>query len=623
MTQIRWIGLGVLGLLLTIGCGETEPPDMPELEAPQTSSQSASTSTTTHVPERQALFGDLHIHTRWSFDAYSLGVPVTPEDAYRYARGAAIDHVSGTKIQMQGPPLDFMALTEHSEYMGVSAAVDNPDHPFRDIGLVAELTSPDPQVSAGALLKFAQSLASGIGLPELLTDDVIKPIWARVVEYANEYNEPGVFTAMVGYEYSSMPDGQNLHRNIIFRADRVPERPFSSIDSLNPEDLWHWMDEVRASGIQLLAIPHNGNTSNGLMWAETYTDGRPIDLAYHELRSRNEPVAEVLQIKGQSETHPILSVDDEWADFEQFDRILGRMDEPSQPKGSFVRDALLTGIEYADRDGLNPYKLGLIGSSDGHNAASAVEESNYFGKIGYADGTPERRLKTEAQILPADAVSRWGAAGLAGVWAEANTRASIYDALARKETFSTSGPRIRVRLFAGWDFAPDDLNGDLGEPGYARGVPMGADLATAPQGQSPTFLIEALKDPNEAALQRVQIIKGWVHKGEPQERVIDVACAGNATVDPTSQRCNLSPVDTRTAACEGSPGATTLRTHWRDPNFDAEQRAFYYVRVLQVPTCRWSTYDAEQLGIEIPAHLPRMLQERAITSPVWYAPKPI
>jgi hypothetical protein len=502
--------------------------------------------------------------------------------------------------------------------------VDETDHPWRKIPLVQRLISKDPEVSAGALGTFADSLARGEGIPELLTDEVIKPTWSRIVEFANAHNRPGEFTAMVGYEYSPMPDGQNLHRNIIFRDDRVPARPFSGLDSSNPEDLWDWMDARRAEGLALMAIPHNGNTSNGLMWAQTDTSGQPLDNAYLSRRNRNELVAEVLQIKGQSETHPALSPADEWAGFEQFDRILGRMEVPSEPKGSFVRDALKNGLRHAAATGINPFQLGMIGSSDGHNAASAIDEANYIGKIGFADGTPEVRLDPSRQILADRAVSRWGAAGLAGVWADANTRGSIYDALARRETFATSGPRIRVRFFAGWDFGPDDLDDRLTRVGYARGVPMGGTL-DQPTGTSdrPTLLIDAMMDPNEAALERAQIVKGWLEQGEPQERVYDVACRDAAPVDPDTQRCRVPLPDLDNLPCDGGPGgAGQLRAHWQDPDFDPSQHAFYYVRVLQVPTCRWSTYDAKRLGIERPAWLPRMIQERAITSPVWYAPGP-
>lgn len=570
-------------------------------------------------PLRNAYFGDLHIHTRWSFDAYSLGVPVTPADAYRFARGEAIDHISGKQIRLSGPPLDFLALTEHAEYMGVSASVDEPDSPMRTIPLITELASPDPLISRNALQRFATSLSTGEAIPELLADSVITPVWQRIIDMANAHNDPGTFTAFVGYEYSSMPDGQNLHRNVLFRGGTAPPRPFSSFDSRSPEALWAWMDGVRAGGIELMAIPHNSNASNGLMFPLTDVRGDVIDAEYAAMRIRNEPIAEVLQIKGASEAHPVLSSEDEFADFELFDRILGRMAERSEPRGSYVREALKQGLAIEDRVGVNPYKLGMIGSSDGHNGASAVEEDDYFGKIGFADGTPEQRLRGTVAGL-GDIVDLWGAAGLAAVWAEANTRESIFDALKRKETFATSGPRIRVRFFGGWDYTDTALDAQLVETGYALGVAMGGDLLPSPTAdRAPRFLVSALKDPDEAPLQRIQIVKGWLG-AEPQEVVYDVACSDGASPGADTHRCAFTGIDFEPKACTPTQGrgAAELNALWQDPDFDPRQKAFYYVRVLQIPTCRWSTYDAATLGIPVPAHLPRTIQERAITSPIWY-----
>ncbi len=565
--------------------------------------------------QRQAYFGDLHIHSRWSFDAYSLNVQATPQDAYRYARGGAIGHPAGGTVQMRGPPLDFIALTEHAAYLGVSTAVDDPRSPLREVQLIRDLMSDDPEVSSAALGTFAASLASGEALPELITDDIVKPTWRRIVEIANEHNKPGEFTALVAYEYTSMPDGQNLHRNVIFRGDDVPERPFASIDSLNPEDLWRWMDEAREAGDDLISIPHNANASNGLMYARTDWSGDPIDAAYADVRMRNEPVSELFQIKGSSETHPMLSPADEWAGFEIFDRVLGRMTDPSEPTGSYVRDALKAGL-IMSLTGFNPYEMGVIGSSDGHNATSPVEEDNYTGKIGIADHTPERRLVTQlSPALPTSAVSAWGAAGLAGVWADANTREALFDALRRRETFATSGPRIRVRLFGGWSFAPADLGEGMAIAGYARGVPMGGLLAG--RGERPTFLIRALRDPFEARLDRLQMVKLWVEDGEAREAVIDVACAGNdAPVDGRCPRQAAKPNE----ACDAATGANELDAWWADADFSATLPAVYYVRVLQVPTCRWSVYDSRELGIPHPAGIEPHIQERAVTSAIWYRP---
>jgi len=581
----------------------------------------------TEPATKSAYFGDLHIHSRWSFDAYSMQVRVGPEDAYRYARGEAIDHVSGTKIQMAGPPLDFMALTEHGTYMGVSAALDDPEHSLRRIPFVQELASPDPDVRGAALAKFMGSLGSGKAIPELVSNKVVVPTWSRIVELADRHYVPGEFTTFPAYEYTSMPDGQNLHRNVVFRGSRVPARPFSSLDSQNPEDLWSWMEIVRTRGDDVIAIPHNANGSNGLMYRRITTSGDPIDARYAAVRLRNEPISEVMQIKGQSETHPILSVDDEWADFEVADMILGRPTDYSEPDGSYVREALKRGLEIEETRGLNPYRMGMIGSSDGHNASSPTEEANYTGKLGVLDGTPEARLGGVALPSSGDFEGApnmplsWGAAGLAGVWAESNTREALFDAMRAKETFATSGPRIHVRMFAGWSFEPADLEGDIAERGYAGGVPMGGELRA--NVGSPTFLVRALQDPLEAPLERLQIVKGWVEEGRAQEKVFDVACADGLAPDPRSHRCSLASVlpDLSDCSIEPSDGRAQLSAWWRDPEAWPAQRAFYYVRVLQIPTCRWSTYDALRLGVPRPAGVPAAIQERAVTSPVWVTPK--
>ncbi|MFP6655975.1 MAG: DUF3604 domain-containing protein, partial [Myxococcota bacterium] len=369
------------------------------------------------------------------------------------------------------------------------------------------------------------------------------------------------------------------------------------------------------------------NGSNGLMFARDQTDGRAIDRDWAEQRARNEPLVEVMQIKGQSETHPSLSPEDEWAAFEI---VPWRTLNPaliSQASGSYVRDALKTGLLLNDQLGVNPYALGMIGSTDGHNAASPFEESNYSGKIGISDSTAERRISMKTtKKAPFEAVpsvaSFWGAAGLAGIWANENTRADLFDALRRRETFSTSGPRIRLRLFGGWDFTAKDLAEEIVRVGYQRGTPMGGTLPPRRAESAPRFLVAALRDPLEAKLERLQIVKGWSENGVAHEKVFDIACAKGARPDPERYRCPLaaSAPDRESCAPNAEAGSNALRAWWRDPTFDETQRAFYYVRVLQIPTCRWSTWDALRLGQEPPEWLPRTIQERAISSPIWYAP---
>ena len=579
-------------------------------------------------PLKDAYFGDLHIHSSWSLDAFAFGVRVGPEDAYHYARGGEIDHISGKRIRMHGPPLDFIALTEHANYMGIPTAAQDSRSPVRDIPLIQGLLATDAAAKDAALARLFRSISVDTFIPELANHAVVESTWGQIIDLADRHNLPGEFTAFVAYEYTSMPEGQNLHRNVIFRGSDVPARPFSTFDSNNPEDLWEWMEQARATGSDVIAIPHNANGSNGLMYERVDQSGRPIDARYAAIRLRNEPVSEVIQIKGQSETHPGLSPNDEWARFSILDTILGRPADKSQLEGSYARLALMNGLEMEEEGGFNPYRFGMIGSSDGHNASSPVEESNYTGKIGVIDGTPEARIIPPAAASDLDigdlsSGSPFGAAGLAGVWAEANTRADLFDALRAREVFATSGPRIRVRLFAGWELAQADLETGMAQAGYARGVPMGGELGRAIVGvASPTFLLRALRDPLEARLERMQIVKAWIQDGIARERVYDVACGDGRAPDAETHRCGLEVETPNLSDCsyDASKGRSELSAAWSDPNFDAGQRAFYYARVIQIPTCRWSTFDALRLGVSPPPGAPAWLQERAVTSAIWYRP---
>jgi hypothetical protein len=577
--------------------------------------------------QRQVFFGDLHIHSSWSLDAYASGVTAGPEEAYRYAQGESIPHIGGASIQLAGPPLDFIALTEHAEYLGVINAATQRGHPLRKQPIFQSWLSSDSDIALAAGNTILDSFGTQQALPELVEGSVITPAWQELIALADRHNRPGLFTAFVGFEYTSNPGAQNLHRNVIFRGSDVPDRPFSAMDSNNPEDLWDWMDGARSTGDDLLAIPHNSNGSNGLMFARTRFNGQPIDRTWAEQRLRNEPIVEVMQIKGQSETNPILSPDDEWAGFEVAPWLTGDPSLPSQPVGSYVRDALKAGLQIEGQIGLNPFAVGMIGSTDGHNASSPFEEKNYTGKIGILDGTPQSRLAgsvptAASSKLDPDVVTFWSAAGLAGIWADANTRADLFDALRRRETFSTSGPRIGVRLFGGWDFESVDAELEIADIGYTRGVPMGGDLPTNSSGNAPTFLLAAQKDPLEADLERIQIIKGWTADGRTQEQVFDVACSGDDVPDPERHRCpdRMAQRVLKSCAPDATSGTQAFNTWWRDPDFDPTESAFYYVRVLQVPTCRWSTYDAVRLGIQPPSFVPAVIRERAITSPIWYEP---
>jgi hypothetical protein len=582
--------------------------------------------------ERNAYFGDLHVHTKLSFDAYIFNVRATPDDAYRYAKGESIHHASGYDVRLTDAPLDFLAVTDHSEYLGVLPAMHDPQHPLSKAPYAQDLFSTEREKINAAFQRIATSLRTGQYLPELKDLDTSRSAWRTIVEAADRHYAPGEFTTFRGYEFTSAPDGQNLHRNVIFAGERAPDLPFTALDSQNPEELWRWMDQQRKQGVEALAIPHNSNGSDGRMFQRTQFDGRPMDRSYAELRMRNEPLAEITQVKGTSETHPSLSPNDEWSAFEIMNTYIGSPTKVTRFAGSYVRDALKAGLESEQSHGFNPYRFGFIGSSDTHNAAGPFQEDRYFSKVGLMDGKPEQRGSVPPagrnwdDYEPQNNAARyqtWGASGLTGVWAEQNTRESIFAGLRRKETFATSGPRMRVRFFAGFDLpAGIENRHDMVAQSYARGVPMGGDLLQR-GARAPQFLAWALRDPHAGWLQRVQIVKGWVEDGKAQERVFDVACSDGLKPDATTHRCadNGATVDLRTCAVSENKGAVELRALWSDPTFDARQRAFYYVRVLENPSCRWSTWDALRAGVEPNPKLAKTIQERAWSSPIWYVPQ--
>ncbi len=573
----------------------------------------------------QLLFGDLHVHTSYSPDAFVAGNRnTTPDDAYRFAKGEQTLHAGGFPVQMHRA-LDFAAVTDHSEYLGVLPQTANPDSPLSRLPIARRLVADDPQEAQRALFEIIASLAANAPIPELNSAEVSASLWREVIASANRHNAPGTFTALVGYEWTSMVDGANLHRNVIFRSDAVPERPFSSFDSPDPEQLWGYLEASRAAGMDNLAIPHNANASDGLMFGTRTFDGRPFDADYVARRIRNEPVQEIVQIKGQSEVHPQLAPNDEFANFEIFPFTLKPSIPPpvSRPAGGYAREALGVGLELAARGLGNPYRFGFIGSSDAHNSTTAIEEDNYHGKLVLVDGTPERRLALARNPVPPATGRVFSAAGLAAVWASANTREAIFDAVRRGETYATSGTRIRLRVFAGWDYG-QPLLGDPAylDAAYAQGVPMGADLPARPAtATAPRLLIRAAKDPDGANLDRVQVIKGWLAAdGTRREKIFDVAWGGAREPDPATGKLPAigSTVDVAQASYTNTIGAPSLDTLWQDPEFDPAAHAFYYVRVLEIPTPSWSTYDAFRLHQEAPGDAE--LQERAWSSPIWYVP---
>ena len=593
-----------------------------------------------HPEDRKAFYGDLHLHTTNSFDAYVLmGTKITPEQAYQFARGDEVDYL-GDKVKRR-EPLDFLAVTDHSENLGVFNELNDPNSALSksELGQRIKKLQVNGQLDLSGksgtdkdvfkLLADLLNPATLKAVPGLDTKALSSSAWQREIDAANHYYEPGKFTTFIAYEWTSMPSGQNLHRNVIFRGNTAPN-PFTSADSVNPKDLWTWLSKIRGQGYEALAIAHNANASNGLMYDWTQLDGRPIDVAYAVLRRENEPLSEISQNKGTSETHPLLSPEDEFANFEIFDRLLVSP-QKSKPGGSYVRDAIGRGLVIDEKIGANPYKDGFVGASDLHGGLSVSSEEDYGGNVGGANigaGKTTPEAAKELLSTPKDTqgfnVTITSPGSLTGVWAEQNTRESIFDAFRRKETFATSGTRLRVRLFGGWDFAPGfDKAADAVKTAYATGVPMGSDLPARPAGaKAPSFVVWALKDPNGANLDRVQIIKIWVDHGAQKEKIFDVAFDPRRAHEASGKLAAVgNTVDLKTATYTNTIGSVALSTVWKDPDFKADQRAAYYVRVLEIPTPRWTTILAVKSHLPLPEQVAATIQERAWSSPIWYTPK--
>jgi hypothetical protein len=586
-------------------------------------------------------WGDTHLHTSFSMDAGAFGARLTPRDAYVFAKGNEITASSGQRVKLSRP-LDFLVVADHSDGMGFFPLLFGGDPKIladpqgrKWYDMIKGGQGADAAVDI--IINFGKGSISKAILPVPGTA-AYSDAWQKTIGAAEEANDPGRFTAFIGFEWTSNSSGDNLHRNVIFRdngnkASMVePYTTMKPLGSDNPRDLWKWMQMYQdKTGGSVLAIPHNGNLSNGKMFPmiESFT-GKPVDRGYVNERARWERLYEATQIKGDGETHPTLSPNDEFANFERWDKANldgSQKKTPEMLEFEYARAALRNGLKLEKDLGVNPYKFGMIGSTDAHTGLAAVEEDNFFGKTSSSEPSAGRADHPFIKN-PTTGVTVMGwetsASGYAGVWATDNTREALWDAMERKETYATTGPRMVVRFFGGWDFVASDANTrSPAVAGYEKGVPMGGDLTEAPAGKVPTFLTAALKDPIGANLDRIQIVKGWLDaKGETHEKVYDVAWSGDRKADPKTGKVPAvgTTVDVANATWTNTIGATELITVWKDPEFDPAERAFYYVRVLEIPTPRWTAYDAKYFGIKMPPEVTMTLQERAYTSPIWYTP---
>jgi hypothetical protein len=593
------------------------------------------------VPTR-VFWGDTHLHTSFSMDAGAFGARLGPEDAYQFARGDEIESTTAGRVRL-ARPLDFLVVADHSDNMGFF-----PDLFAGDPEILADPKGREwyDKVQAGGqqgmevALEIIDSFSRGT-FPEALMyypdTRAYKDTWAKTIAAAEAYNDPGVFTAFIGYEWTSqVPPGQNLHRVIIYRdaADKasqtVPATTYPPQGSTDPEYLWKLLQAYEdKTGGEVLAIAHNGNMSNGLMFPLINpVDNKPLTRDYVETRARWEPLYEATQIKGDGEAHPFLSPNDEFADFGTWDKgnlNLSQLKTDDMLQYEYARSALMLGMQLEDELGTNPYKFGMIGSTDSHTALSTADDDNFFGKHSGSEPSPDRMEHAFAKFGDLE-IMNWEtlASGYAGVWARENTREALFDAMQRKEVYGTTGPRMLVRFFGGWDFESSDANTrQPAAAGYRKGVPMGGDLSQAPAGKAPTFLVAALKDPIGGNIDRIQIIKGWQDaKGKLHERVYDIAVSDGREIG-VDGRCKTpvgNTVDVKNATWSNSIGDTELISVWKDPDFDPGQRAFYYLRVLEIPTPRWTAYDAKYFGLDIDDEIPMTTQERAYTSPIWYTP---
>jgi hypothetical protein len=573
-------------------------------------------------PLKNVYFGEQHMHTQNSFDAYTVGVRGTWAEAYDFALGKPSKLSTTGETMQRKTPYDFVAITDHSEYYGVFKNMADPKSPLSKNPFAKRLASSDPKDVQQAAIDFMATIDENDPVEAFVDPKLLKSNWQDFIKVADKYNDPGKFTTLYAYEWTAIPDGQNMHRNVFFK-DKPTALPFSSFESIQPEDLWTYLEHERAQGIEVIAIPHNGNVSNGLMYAPTKMNGDPIDARYARRQMENEPLTEIHQTKGNSEAHPLLSPNDEFAKFEQFPNLIS-LDHPSQVTNGYIRQGLVMGMKLESEVGYNPYKMGIVAGADVHSGYQGNEEWDWKGAHGVADDTPEKRL-SPTRNASGEAGYVVSSAGTTAVWAQENTRAGIFDAMRSKETYGTTGTLIRLRFFGGWDYPKNLVNDkDFVAKAYKGGVPMGRDLSKK-AGNAPTFAVWALKDPNSGNLDRVQIIKGWSNAktGYPEEKIYDIAWSDNRTPDPNTGK--LPPVgntvEVKKATYENSIGDNELSVVWTDPDFNPDMKAVYYVRVLEIPTPRWSTYDSARNNLPLPTEVPATIQERAYSSAIWYTPE--
>lgn len=588
------------------------------------------------------LWGDTHLHTSTSFDAGAFGNRLDARTAYRFAKGQQVEASTGMKVRLSRP-LDWLVVADHSDNMGLFDLIFAQDRAITsdpEGKRIADMVAAGGEQGVAASLELIDAFSRGKAISPALAvpagSKVFRTVWDRQIDAAEEANDPGNFTAFIGYEWTSLIEGNNMHRVVMYRDGGERARlmaPYTvtpPMGSPDPRDLWRWMEtyEANTNG-DVLAIAHNGNLSNGIMFPENAQwNGRKIDEAYVKARSLWEPAYEATQIKGDGEAHPFLSPNDEFADYENWDKgnlNLSEAKTDDMLKGEYAREALKTGLKLEGRLGTNPYKFGMIGSTDSHTSLATAQEDNFFGKHSGTEPNPERPTHVVGQFGD-QAILGWEqvASGLAAVWAEENTRQAIFDAFERKEIYATTGSRIGVRFFGGWDYTDEDMTSRTPAfAGYSKGVPMGSDLAAKPESaKAPTFMVYALKDPIGGNLDRIQIVKGWLNaKGETEEKVFDVVWAGERQPSSDGKLPSIgNTVDIKRATWTNTIGAAELGTVWSDPEFDPALRAFYYARVIEIPTPRWTAYDAFRFNVDMPKEVPMTTQERAYTSPIWYTP---